>query len=141
MTLREATRVVATANYRAPKTILGFFALVVAILSSSTVVVIGIIARVPALHGLIIPVLLLLAAIAAAAIGGVIATAWKDPTILMLGQVSGEIYIANRRLTLGDSASGDWSRVSGPDPDHLPPTLPKTRRPSSDDPVLHDPAQ
>jgi hypothetical protein len=113
MTLREATRAMTAANYRAPKTILGFFALVVAILSSSTVVVIGIIARVPALHGLIIPVLLLLAGIAAAAIGGVIATAWKDPTILMLGQVSGEIYIANRKLTLGDSTTGDSSRLSG----------------------------
>ena len=113
MTLREATRAVTAANYRAPKTILGFFALVVAILSSSTVVVIGILARVPALHGLIIPVLLLLAGIAGAAIGGVIATAWKDPTILMLGQVSGKIYIANRKLTLGDSATGDSSRMSG----------------------------
>jgi hypothetical protein len=113
MTLREATRVVTTTDYRTPKTILGFFALVVAILSSSTVVVIGIIARVPALHGLVIPVLLLLAGIATASIGGVIITAWKDPTILMLGQVSGEVYIANRKLTLGDSASGDSTRVSG----------------------------
>ena len=113
MTLREATRAVAAANYRTPKTILGFFALVVAILSSSTVVVIGILARVPALHGLIVPVLILLAGIAAAAIGGVMVTAWKDPTILMLGQVSGEIYIANRKLTLGDSATGDSSRLSG----------------------------
>src|SRR5687768_9221322 len=141
MTLREATRVVAAANYRAPKTILGFFALVVAILSSSTVVVIGIIAHVPALHRLIIPVLLLLAAIAAAAIGGVIVTAWKDPTILMLGEISGRIYIANRRLTLGDSALGDSSRLSGHGADDLARALPKTRRRSSDDPVLHDPAQ
>lgn len=113
MTLREATRAVATADYRTPKTILGFFALVVAVLSSSTVVVIGILAGTPALHGLIIPVLLLLTGIAISAIGGVIATAWKDPTILMLGQVSGEVYIANRRLTLGDSASGDTARRSG----------------------------
>lgn len=126
MTLREATRAVTTANYRAPKTILGFFALVVAILSSSTVI--GILARVAALHGLIIPVLLLLAGIAAAAIAGVIATAWKDPTILMLGQVSGEIYIANRKLTLGDSAAGDSSRLSGSRAAGASGTPPKTGR-------------
>ncbi|HYI12667.1 MAG TPA: hypothetical protein VEK57_26690 [Thermoanaerobaculia bacterium] len=127
MTLREATRAVTTANYRAPKTILGFFALTVAILSSSTVVVIGILARVAALHGLIIPVLVLLAGIAAAALGGVIVTAWKDPTILMLGQVSGEIYIANRKLTLGDSATGDSSRMSGSRAGEGSGTPPKTR--------------
>ena len=125
MTFREATEAVTSANYRAPKTILGFFAIVLGILASSTVVVVGILVHVPVLHRLVIPVLLFAAAILVAALAGVLLTAWKDPTILMLGQVTGEVYLANRRLTLGDSTAGEFAQLlAAPSADRAKP-LPK----------------
>ncbi|HYI13255.1 MAG TPA: hypothetical protein VEK57_29685 [Thermoanaerobaculia bacterium] len=108
MTLRQATEAVTSANYRSPKTILGFFAVVLSVLASATVVVVGILAGEPKLHRLIVPVLTFLGVVIVSSLASVLLTAWKDPTILLLGQVTGEIYIANRKLSLGDSGAGEF---------------------------------
>lgn len=114
MTLRQATEAVTSANYRSPKTILGFFAIVLSVLASATVLVVAIFARDPKLHPLIMPVILFLAAVIVSSLASVLLTAWKDPTILLLGQVTGEIYIANRKLTLGDSGAGEFAQPIAP---------------------------
>jgi hypothetical protein len=93
---------------RTPKTVLGFFALLIGILFVSATWVIRILASRIELHYLIIPVLVFLAAILVLVLVGVFVTAWRDPTILMLGQVTGEVYLQYRRLVLGDSASGEF---------------------------------
>jgi hypothetical protein len=97
------------ANYRSPKTILGFFAIVVGILVSGATLVIGILSGVSDLRYLIVPILVFAALLVVAVLVGVFITAWKDPTVLMLGQISGEVFIENRRLTLGDHMSGEYS--------------------------------
>ena len=109
MTLRQATEAVTSANYRSPKTILGFFAVVLSVLASATVVVVAILAGEPKLHRLIVPVLAFVGTVVVSSLASVLLTAWKDPTILMLGQVTGEIYIANRKLSLGDSGAGEFA--------------------------------
>ena len=113
MTIRETTDAIATANYRSPKTVLGFFAIIAGILMSGAVFAVGILARVPQLHPLITPVLVFTAVIIVILLAGVFITAWKDPTILMLGQVTGDIYIQNRKLTLGDSTHGEFTKLLG----------------------------
>ena len=103
----ETTRRIAGAQVRTPKTILGFFAIVLGILATGAALVIGALAGEPALHKLIAPILLFVAALIVIVLVGVFVTAWKDPTILMLGEVSGEAFIENRRLSLGDSIRGE----------------------------------
>ncbi len=92
---------------RSPKTVLGFFALIVAILFLSGIGIIRILAADANLHYLIIPILIFLATVILLVLIGVFITAWRDPTILMLGQVTGEVYLQYRRLTLGDSNAGE----------------------------------
>lgn len=95
--------------FRPPKTILGFCAIIMAIVSSGTVIGIGILSRYEALHHLIAAILIFTGSVTVAVLVAVFVTGWKDPTILMLGEVSPEAYIANRKLTLGDSASGEFT--------------------------------
>jgi hypothetical protein len=88
--MHPAAEVLTSATDRAPKTVLGFFAIALAILASACAVVVGLLARVDALHALIPWVLGFGASVLVAVLAGVFITAWKDPTILMLGQVTGE---------------------------------------------------
>jgi hypothetical protein len=110
---RESSEAVTAANYRSPKTVLGFFAIIAGILISGSVFAVGIFARVRELQWLIPPVLWFCAIVIVALLGGVFITAWKDPTILMLGQITGDVYIENRRLTLGDSVGGEFTHLLG----------------------------
>ena len=109
MAFQQAAEAVTAANYRSPKTVLGFFAIIVGILITGATFVVGIFSREAALHSLIVPVLLFCGGLVVVVLVGVFVTAWKDPTILMLGQVTGDVYIANRRLTLGDSNAGEFT--------------------------------
>lgn len=112
MAVQEASQTVRAMSYRRPKTILGFFAIIFAILSTTASVIIGVLSGTESLHSAIPWILFFLAIFAVAMVVGVFVTAWKDPTILMLGQVSGQDYIANRRLTLGDSDQGEYIEIS-----------------------------
>lgn len=93
--------------FKTPKTILGFFAIILAILFLASIWIVRILASDPTLHYLIVPILVFLAAILLLVLIGVFITAWKDPTILMLGQVTGEVYLQYRQLKLGDSSQGE----------------------------------
>jgi hypothetical protein len=107
--MQEATEAITGASVKSPKTILGFFAIVFGLLCSVAAVLVWTFARTPALHGLIVPVVIFVGSVVLMLLIGVFITAWIDPTILMLGQVSGEIYIQNRKLKLGDSTSGEYT--------------------------------
>ena len=98
-----------TAQFRAPKTILGFFAIMVAILATAAVGAISVLARISQLQSYVAPILIFVALIIVLVLIGVFITAWKDPTILMLGQVSGEVYVEFHKQRLGDSTSGEYS--------------------------------
>jgi hypothetical protein len=105
--IHEAAEALTTATYRAPKTILGFFAIVLGILVSGAAIIIGVLAGSAELRHLVLPILIFAGGVLLVVLIGVFVTAWKDPTILMLGQVTGEVFIENRRLTLGDSNIGE----------------------------------
>ena len=90
----------------APRTILGFF------LGLFTVAVSGAVGATFALadsewDGLI-PFIWAFVGLITVLLGvAVFVIAWKDPSKLMLGQISGHDYLAIRRLTLGDSSVGE----------------------------------
>ncbi|MCH4813426.1 hypothetical protein [Vreelandella neptunia] len=111
MVPKEASHTIRNASYKSPKTILGFFAIVVGILIAGTSAVIGLLSRVESLHTYIPWILLFAAFVVVTVLVGVFVTAWKDPTVLMLGQISGHDYIENKKLTLGDSNSGEYLEV------------------------------
>ena len=110
--VNDATEAITSASYRSPKTVLAFFAVIVGVLVSGAVITVAAVARFVELHYLIVPILSFTACVVLLVLVCVFVTAWKDPTILMLGQVTGDIYIQNRKLTLGDSTVGDIQGVS-----------------------------
>jgi hypothetical protein len=105
--LHEGSEALTSASIRAPKTVLGYFAVALGLLCTTAVGLVWAFARTPALHHLIQPVMIFVGIVVVVLIVGVFITAWIDPTILMLGQVTGEIYMANRRRRLGDAAESN----------------------------------
>lgn len=110
--IEQLTHAIRGGQYTGPKTILGFlgavyllavsFALgtIVALASSGKVI-------------WLIPVILLLVVVGTVAlIWAVLKLAGKDPTPLVLGQISGGDYIAHKQLLKrGDSAAGELLEV------------------------------
>jgi hypothetical protein len=94
-------------TYSAPKTVLGFYAGVLAILEVGVVSAIGVLASQHALLYLVPWVLAFGAIVLVLLIAVVVAINIKAPMKLQLGQVSGQELIEYERLTLGDSIAGD----------------------------------
>ncbi len=93
-------------SYTRPKTVLGFFWAIVATVISGALFAIW------AVHAAdkarFIPWILAFAALVIlGTIGVVVVAMFKDPTKLMLGEMSGDEYTSYRALTLGDSLSGE----------------------------------
>jgi len=95
------------AGIRSPKTILGFFALVLGIAVVGAAVAIRTLAQTTNLHNLVLPILMFTGGLVIFVIVAVLAIALIDPTKLMLGEISDEAYIENRKLSLGDSLHGE----------------------------------
>ncbi len=102
--------------YSTPKTVLGFYAGVLAIVELGVVAAIGVLATQKELRHLVPWVLAFGAVILVLLIGVVVAINVKAPMKLQLGQVSGRDLIEYERMTLGDSIAGDYV-------EELPPTL------------------
>lgn len=94
-------------EYSSPKTILGFFALVVGIVAAAVVGGVAVLATDAALHHLIVPVLIFFGVLVVAVLIAVLSIALRDPTKLQLGEVSAREFIEYQRLTLGDSMAGE----------------------------------
>jgi hypothetical protein len=112
-------------TYAAPRTILGFFGIVLLLVVSGAVAAIGFLARHTGLYYLIPDILLGSIAFAVLELVAVIGIALVDPTRLMLGQMTGTEFIEHRRLglLLGDSAYGERLElrpVQGPLKDPAP---------------------
>jgi hypothetical protein len=97
-----------TGEYSAPKTVLGFYAIVLGILAAAGAAAIKFLAGEPDLHHLVAPILVFVGAVIVLILLGVFAVTLKDPTKLQLGQITGREYIEAQRLTLGDSNSGEF---------------------------------
>ena len=93
-------------EYSAPKTVLGFFNIVLAILTTGCVGVAAVLASQPKLYYLIPYSLGLAFVFFVILVVGVFIVMLKDPTKLQLGEVSARDFI-NYQLTLGDSAAGE----------------------------------
>jgi hypothetical protein len=93
------------ATYAAPRTILGFFGVVLLLVVSGAVTAIGLLAGHKNLDYLIPGIALGAVSFAALEFLTVVFMALRDPTTLMLGQITGPDWLAHRRLMLGDSLS------------------------------------
>lgn len=69
-------------------------------------------------------------------VGGIFAVMLRDPSKLMLGQITGEEYAQIRRMTLGDSRSGEQvvvEQVGMGQPKSLPPATGPEALPSEEE--------
>lgn len=112
-------------QYRSPKTLLGFLGVVVLIMSSFTFAVTLVLADNESLRWLVGPLLLVFFIGVVVLVVVVIRLAQRDPTPLVLGEMSGEDWIAHRRLVVGDSDLGErvelpqTAAASAPQPDEV----------------------
>lgn len=98
-----------------PRTILGFLLGMYGVfITASATVVLGMAAS--NYEGLIPWVLAFAAVFTVGLVVAVITIAWKDPSRLMLGQVTATEYAAIKRLHLGDDRMGEREAVIAPDP-------------------------
>jgi hypothetical protein len=94
-------------NVRSPRTILGFFVLVMAILGITSVGIIKVLADIPTLHNLIPNLLMFGAGVFVFIVLAILITSWFKPERLMLGEVKGEVYLQMLQLHQGDSEAGE----------------------------------
>lgn len=90
-----------------PKTVLAFFATVLGIVLTAVVLATGLLVRKGGYESAVTAVLVFGGALAVLLIGAVFTLTVKDPSKLMLGQVTGTEYAEIQRVTLGDSSSGE----------------------------------
>lgn len=96
-----------TGQLKSPRTILGFFAALMAILGTTTFALVSVLVDIESLQGLI-PILLIFGACFFSFISlAILITSWIKPEKLMLGEVKGEVYLQMLQLHQGDSEAGD----------------------------------
>lgn len=101
------TRAVASRESSSPKTVLGFFVLVLTVMGAVTVPLIAVLASQEDLRYLIPIVLTVVAVIFLVVLGAILwIVIFGDPTRLMLGQVTGSEYREFQKMVIGDSESG-----------------------------------
>lgn len=105
--IRQAANTLTRATSRQPKTILGFVAIALGIVCAFSGTAVVALSRVSTLHWLILPIIVAVVVIVVAVLVVVFVIAWKDPTKVMLGEVTAEEFIQYQRLSLGDSESGE----------------------------------
>jgi hypothetical protein len=105
--VQELTRAFRSGERTSPKTVLGFLAIMTSILASAAVLVAWLCSGSSSLHYLIPIILIIFIVIFIAIVVVVLVISWKDPSKLMLGQITGREYVAIQRLTLGDSNAGE----------------------------------
>ncbi len=101
-------RASSTAHRSAPRTILGFAGSVLAILLFGGAAIVWAVAESTS-SGYLVPVVVgVVLFVGVVIIAAVMYTAYKDPTRLMLGEVSAHDFLEYQRwITLGDSVSGE----------------------------------
>jgi hypothetical protein len=105
--IHQLTHAVRRGEFKSPKTVLGFFAGMVGIAASVMVLTIWLVERTASLRYIVPSVLIAFLAIFLLVLISVMVIALKDPSKLMLGQISGRDYAEIQKITLGDSSSGE----------------------------------
>ncbi len=107
--IHELTRAFKGGERSSPKTVLGFFAIMIGIAGTTAVAAIAFIAGVDKLRYLVPVILIVFLVVFLSVMIVVMVLSWKDPSKLMLGQITGRDYvlIQQQKMTLGDSTSGE----------------------------------
>jgi hypothetical protein len=105
--VHEVTRAIRGGEYKSPKTVLGFFAGMIGIAATVLISSIWILEGTSSLRYLIPVILAVFLALFLFVLISVIVITVKDPSKLMLGQISGRDYAEIQKITLGDSSSGE----------------------------------
>jgi hypothetical protein len=107
--LNQAIEAVRARESSSPRTILGVLLAIYGVLISGSVVVV--IAMVGSDSDGPIPWILLFDALITMALGAaILVITWKDPSRLMLGQLTGREYESIRRLHVGDDKAGEHQK-------------------------------
>jgi hypothetical protein len=128
--MAERFRTTQSGEHSEPKTVLGFYASVLAIVEVGVVAAIAVLASQKELRHLIEPVLIFGGVVLVALIGVVVTINVRAPMKLQLGKVTGREYIEYEQMTLGNSITGEYiervprSVTSGAE--LSPPTTPET---------------
>jgi hypothetical protein len=107
----EVFKAVQRRQFTSPRTVLGFYAGVLVILDSASLLAIGVLAETHTMAWLIPWILGFGAVVFVGLIGGVFTINIIDPGKLMLGQISGTEYVAMHKIPLGDSLAGERETV------------------------------
>lgn len=110
--IQQLSQAIGGGHYSAPKTILGFLGVIVLIVATFALGAIIALAGNHDLHWLILPILAFVGLGVVVLVGIVLRLAQKDPTPLVLGEMTGEDWIAHKRLVMGDSLRGE--RIESP---------------------------
>lgn len=105
--VQEVVRAFRSGERTSPKTVLGFLAIMVSILATASIFSVWLLSSKPNLYYLIPIVLIVFVILFILVISAVLLIGWKDPSKLMLGQITGRDYALIQRLTLGDSNAGE----------------------------------
>ena len=97
-------------RWKSPKTVLGFFAIILGILWTATAGILKVLlgSTDPAVLMLVPQLLYFSCVLTTGVVAAVGVITWFDPTKLQLGQMSGEAYVDYTKLVQGDSSSKEY---------------------------------
>lgn len=105
--MRQMSREVVSGAYTRPKTVLAFFGIVLAIAVAGAVGLVAVVGRYDLAETFIWVALVFVAVIFIAILFEVFRHIRRDPTRLMLGEMSGREFAEYQRMTMGDSLTGE----------------------------------
>lgn len=104
--IAELTSAIRARQYSNPRTVLGFYAAVLALLLTGDIAAVGVLASTKVSTFLIPWLLAFAGTVLFLLLIGVFIVTLIDPSKLMLGQITGSEYATIHRIVLGDSDSG-----------------------------------
>ena len=107
MVFKEVTQAIQGRQTVNPRTVLGFYATIVALLLTASVGASAVLASTKTATWLIPWVLVFIGILIVALIIGVFVINYRDPSKLMLGQITGSEYAVINSAILGDSQAGE----------------------------------
>jgi hypothetical protein len=105
--VQEVMRAIRSGERSAPKTVLGFLVIMTSILGSASTFAFWFFSGETALHYMVPIVFVVFIILFVTIVGAVLLICWKDPSKLMLGQITGREFALIQQLTLGDSNAGE----------------------------------
>lgn len=105
--MRQMSREISSGTYSRPKTVLGFFGIVLLILVAGVVGLGGVVGRYDLSDKLVWVALAFVGVVVIVILFEVFRHLRRDPTRLMLGEMSGQEFAEYQKMTMGDSLTGE----------------------------------